>query len=69
MIHAEGESQAATRLAEAAATLGTQKQALQLRYLQTLTEVASEGTKTIIFPLPIDLLTPFIEQTRDKPQG
>ncbi len=61
VIHAEGEKQAATMLAEAATTLGKQRQALQLRYLQTLTEVATEGTNTIVFPLPMDLVAPFLE--------
>jgi regulator of protease activity HflC (stomatin/prohibitin superfamily) len=60
VIHAEGEKQAAVKLAEAAHTLGTESQALQLRYLQTLTEIATEGTNTIIFPLPIDLIEPFM---------
>ena len=64
VIHAEGERQASHMLSDAAATLGVNKQALQLRYLQTLTEVASEGTNTIIFPLPMDLLEPLL--TRDK---
>jgi len=66
VIHAEGERQAASMLAEAAATLGVHKQALQLRYLQTLTEVATEGTNTIIFPLPMDLLEGLINRDRDK---
>ena len=61
VIHAEGEAQAASQLAKAASKLGEQSQALQLRYLQTLTEVASEGTSTIIFPLPIDLLKPLLD--------
>lgn len=61
IINAEGEKQAAHMLAEAAETLGSQKQALQLRYLQTLKEVASERTNTIIFPLPLDLIKPLIE--------
>ncbi len=64
VIHAEGERQAATMLADAAGTLAVHKQALQLRYLQTLTEVATEGTNTIIFPLPMDLLEGLIN--RDK---
>jgi regulator of protease activity HflC (stomatin/prohibitin superfamily) len=63
VIHAEGERQASNVLADAAQALGTQKQALQLRYLQTLTEVASNGTNTIIFPLPMDLIEPFITRT------
>ena len=60
VINAEGEKQAATMLAEAAEILASQKQALQLRYLQTLKEVAGEKTNTIIFPLPLDLITPLI---------
>ena len=66
VIHAEGERQAATQLAEAAATLGTQGQALQLRYLQTLTEVANEGSSTIVFPLPIDLIQPLLKMAGNK---
>ncbi len=56
VIHAEGEMQAATKLLEAAQILSQQPQALQLRYLQTLTEIASERTNTIVFPLPMDLV-------------
>jgi len=55
VIHAEGESQAADKLLEAAKKLSQQSQALQLRYLQTLTEIAGERSNTIVFPLPIDL--------------
>ena len=58
VIHAEGESQAAQKLLEAARTLAAQPQALQLRYLQTLTEIAGEKSSTIVFPLPMDLLEP-----------
>ena len=61
VINAEGEKQAATMLAEAAKILASQKQALQLRYLQTLKEVAGEKTNTIIFPLPLDLIKPLID--------
>ena len=61
VINAEGEKQAATMLAEAAKMLSTEKQALQLRYLQTLKEVAGEKTNTIIFPLPLDLIKPLID--------
>jgi regulator of protease activity HflC (stomatin/prohibitin superfamily) len=68
VIHAEGERQASTQLAEAAKTLASLSQALQLRYLQTLTEVASEGSHTIIFPLPMDLIEPFIK-TQTKRAG
>jgi regulator of protease activity HflC (stomatin/prohibitin superfamily) len=60
VINAEGEFQAATRLAEAAEIIAVHPQALQLRFLQTLTEVASENNSTILFPIPIDLLTPFL---------
>ena len=62
VIHAEGEYQAAQKLTEAAAILSTDKSALQLRFLQTLTEVAAEKNSTIIFPFPIDLVRPFLEQ-------
>ena len=61
VINAEGEKQAATMLAEAAVILASQKQALQLRYLQTLKEVAGEKTNTIIFPLPLDLIKPLMD--------
>ncbi len=61
IINAEGEKQAASMLAEAAKTLSSQKQALQLRYLQTLKEVAGERTNTIIFPLPLDLIKPLLD--------
>jgi regulator of protease activity HflC (stomatin/prohibitin superfamily) len=61
VINAEGEKQAAATLAEAAAMLSEQKQALQLRYLQTLKEVAGEKTNTIIFPLPLDLIKPLLD--------
>ncbi len=60
VIHAEGERQASDMLAAAAKTLGTEGQALQLRYLQTLTEIAKDRTHTIVFPLPIDLIEPFM---------
>ena len=48
------------------ATLGSHKQALQLRYLQTLTEVAGDKTNTIVFPLPMDLIEPFIDRLNNK---
>lgn len=66
VIHAEGERQAATQLSEAAATLAAEGQALQLRYLQTLTEVANEGSSTIVFPLPIDLVKPLLKLADEK---
>ena len=61
VINAEGEKQAADMLAEAAKTLASQKQALQLRYLQTMKEVAGDKTNTIIFPLPLDLIKPLLD--------
>ena len=60
VINAEGEFQAAQRLAEASAIISQHPTALQLRFLQTLTEVATEHHSTTIFPLPIDLLRPFL---------
>jgi regulator of protease activity HflC (stomatin/prohibitin superfamily) len=67
VIHAEGEFQASQKLAEAAAVLGTQPQALQLRYLQTLAEIASEkNSQTIVFPIPIDLIKPFLDAMKPK---
>jgi regulator of protease activity HflC (stomatin/prohibitin superfamily) len=64
VIHAEGEFQASQRLADAAAVLSKNTTALQLRFLQTLTEIASEKNSTIIFPVPIDLITPFIQKDK-----
>jgi regulator of protease activity HflC (stomatin/prohibitin superfamily) len=61
VINAEGEQQAAAKLAEAASILAAQDQALQLRYLQTLKEISSEKTNTIVFPLPLDLIEPFLK--------
>lgn len=58
IIHAEGELQASQHLLQASQVLSRQPQALQLRYLQTLTEIAGEKSSTIVFPLPIELLTP-----------
>src|SRR5436305_2938314 len=56
IIHADGEYQAATTLANAAQIIQAQPAALQLRYLQTLTEIATERTTTVVFPLPIDIV-------------
>jgi regulator of protease activity HflC (stomatin/prohibitin superfamily) len=65
VIHAEGEFQASKKLSEAAGVLSTQPQALQLRYLQTLTEISSEkNTHTIIFPLPLDLIKPIYDRLK-----
>jgi regulator of protease activity HflC (stomatin/prohibitin superfamily) len=61
IIHAQGELQASAQLAQAAGVIGSQPNAIQLRYLQTLTEIAVEKNSTIIFPLPIDLIQPMIE--------
>lgn len=61
IINAEGEYQAAEKLAEAAAIIAEHPEALQLRYLQTLREVASENNSTTLFPLPIDLFRPFLK--------
>ena len=63
VINAEGEFQAAQKLADASAVIGQHPMALQLRFLQTLAEVASEHQSTTIFPLPIDLITPFLKVT------
>jgi regulator of protease activity HflC (stomatin/prohibitin superfamily) len=60
IIHAEGEMQASEKLRDAAINIAVEPTALQLRFLQTLTEVASEKNSTTIFPVPIDLLTPFM---------
>lgn len=62
IVHADGEFQAAERLAAAAQILQSQPSALQLRYLQTLTEIAAEKNNTIIFPLPMDMMTAFSSQ-------
>ena len=66
VINAEGEYQAAERLVEAAAKIATQPVALQLRFLQALTEVATEHNSTTIFPIPIDIITPFLRKASDK---
>ena len=62
VIHAEGEMQASAKLLEAATMLAKEPQALQLRYLQTLVDVAGEKNSTIIFPLPMDLITPLMKK-------
>ncbi len=62
VINAEGEFQAAERLREAASIISAHPEALQLRYLQTLTEVASENNSTTIFPVPVDLFKPFLRK-------
>jgi regulator of protease activity HflC (stomatin/prohibitin superfamily) len=60
VIHAEGEKQAAQSLAEAAKLLSNEPASLQLRYLQTLADISSEKSSTIVFPLPIDLIAPLL---------
>ena len=62
VIHAEGEFQASQKLADAAGVMASQPMALQLRYLQSLVEISSEKNSTTIFPVPIDLLTPFLKK-------
>ena len=66
IINAEGEFQAAERLAQAAEIISKHPQALQLRYLQTLREVASENNSTTLFPLPLDLFRPFLKMAGSK---
>ena len=66
VIHAEGEMQASAKLLEAASMLAKEPQALQLRYLQTLTDITSDKTSTIVFPLPIDLIKPLLEMRKGQ---
>ncbi|MGB5101901.1 MAG: slipin family protein [Steroidobacteraceae bacterium] len=65
IIHAEGEKQAAAQLVEAAQILGGDPKALQLRYLQTIADMSSEKTSTIVFPIPIDIIRPFLDRKPD----
>lgn len=69
IIHAEGELQASTQLAQAAGVIGAQPNAMQLRYLQTLTEIAVEKNSTIIFPLPLDLVEPLLRVMQHQSEG
>jgi regulator of protease activity HflC (stomatin/prohibitin superfamily) len=62
IIHAEGELQASHKLAEAAEILARQPQALQLRYLETLTVIAADKNSTIVFPLPLDIIGPLMQR-------
>jgi len=64
VIHAEGELQASEKLQEAAKVLASQPQAMQLRYLQTLTDIAGEKNSTIVFPLPMDLIEPLLKRIK-----
>jgi regulator of protease activity HflC (stomatin/prohibitin superfamily) len=66
VIHAEGEYQASEKLAAAAAVIGTTPVGIQLRFLSTLAEVATEKNSTIIFPVPIDLFTPFLKKLANE---
>jgi regulator of protease activity HflC (stomatin/prohibitin superfamily) len=69
VVHAEGELQASQKLGEAAAVIERNPIALQLRYLQTLTEIASENNSTTIFPLPMELLRPFLNYGNGDTKG
>ncbi|MBN1899131.1 MAG: SPFH domain-containing protein [Spirochaetes bacterium] len=66
IIHAEGEFQASEKLAKAAKILSQYDTAIQLRYLQTLTEISSEKTNTILFPVPVDTITKFVQGIKKK---
>jgi regulator of protease activity HflC (stomatin/prohibitin superfamily) len=66
IVHAEGELQASQKLSEAAGILGATPVAIQLRFLQTLSEVATDKNSTIIFPIPLDLFEPFLDRTKKK---
>ena len=65
VIHAEGENQAAQMLVQAATALAQEPRALQLRYLQTLADIANDRTSTIVFPLPLDLIRPLLDTRRE----
>ncbi|MBL8998282.1 MAG: slipin family protein [Gemmatimonadetes bacterium] len=69
VINAEGEFQASARLAEAAEIIQRQPAAIQLRYLQTLAEIATENNSVTVFPIPIDMLTAFMEKMTAKREG
>jgi regulator of protease activity HflC (stomatin/prohibitin superfamily) len=66
VIHAEGEFEASSKLAQAAKMLETEPAAIQLRYLQTLTEIGSDKNTTIVFPLPIDIVNAWVKTLSDK---
>ncbi|MBA4311691.1 MAG: hypothetical protein C0417_03570 [Chlorobiaceae bacterium] len=66
VVHAEGEFQASQKLSDAARIISETPIALQLRYLQTLTEIGADKNSTIIFPLPMDIIEPFLERARKK---
>ena len=69
VIHAEGELQASHKLLEAAIVLAREPKAIQLRYLETLTVIGSDKNTTIVFPLPMDLLAPFVDKLASPPRG
>ena len=69
IIHADGEYQASEKLAEAGAVMAREPATLQLRYLQTLTEVASEKNSTLIFPIPVDLINTFMNRSGGQQSG
>jgi len=69
IIHADGEFQASERLAQAGTIIGKEPTTLQLRYLQTLTEIASEKNSTLIFPIPVDLISMFMNRGNAQPPG
>jgi len=70
VIHAEGELQASAKLLQAAQILAQQPQAMQLRYLQTLGSIAGDKSSTIVFPVPMDLLSPLFDVLKkNKPEG
>ncbi len=69
VIHAEGELQAAEKLLQAAQMLARQPEAMQLRYLQTLSSIAGDKSSTIVFPVPMDLLSRFFEMAKKKPDA
>jgi regulator of protease activity HflC (stomatin/prohibitin superfamily) len=66
VIHAEGELQASEKLAQAAQILSQQPQSMQLRYLETLTVIAADKNSTIVFPLPVDVIAPFLEALKKR---
>ena len=69
VIHAEGELQASQKLLEAATILAREPKAIQLRYLETLTVIGADKNTTIVFPLPMDLLAPFIDKLAGQPRA
>lgn len=69
VIHAEGELQASVKLAEAAEILGKHPQAIQLRYLETLTVIAADKNSTIVFPLPVDIIGPLLQGMNRRSEG